>query len=262
MAIRISNCGKSENGGIYGNPGDQTREEYWNINLYNNGWQYVFRYPSSSVASLIALYAQHAADNDNIGYSQSGRETMWQQISFLTGSHDPANIQNLCNADCSSSTMAIIRAVGLDKKISSLSGANISWTTYSMISGLESLGFEKLNYTGEAMLKTGDLLMTTGHVCIVIAGNGLPADSTPPTQPQQNAYTLPVNAKGKGIAALQGYLKYLGYDVGRYRDRQGTLSGVDGDAGNSNSATNKALQSCMNAGGITEERVKIFLGMN
>lgn len=168
---RLSNCGKSETGGIYGQPGDQTQQEYWNIGFWSNGWQYVFRHPSPSVASLISLYAEHAAANDHIGYSQSGREQMWQQISFLTGSHDPAKICADCNADCSSSTMAIIRAVGLDKGVPALAGANISWTTYQMVPGLASLGFEKLGFTGEGMLKPGDILMTDGHACIVISGN-------------------------------------------------------------------------------------------
>lgn len=169
---RLSNCGKSETGGLYGEPGDQTKAEYWNLSYWANGWQYVFRYPSASVASLIALYAEHAADNDKIGYSQSGRTTMWQQMSFLSGSHDPAKIQNACNADCSSSTMAIIRAVGLDKNIPALSAANINGTTYSMIGGeLESMGFKRIPFGGESMLNTGDILMTDGHACIVISGN-------------------------------------------------------------------------------------------
>lgn len=177
---RISNCGKSEDGGVYGQPGDQTTQEYWNINYWANGWKYVFRYPAASIASAIAMYAEHAAANDHLGYSWSGRETMWQQISFLTsncmkpgsgGIHDPMNINADCNADCSSSTMAVIRAVGLDKNVPALAGANISWTTGAMIEGLESLGFRKMPFTGENNLRTGDILMTDGHACIVISGN-------------------------------------------------------------------------------------------
>lgn len=175
---RLSNCGKSETGGLYGQPGDQTTTEYHNINYWSNGWTDVFRYPSESVASAIALYAEHAAANDHCGYSQSCRTTMWQQMSFLNPTHDPAGIKADCNADCSSSTMAIIRAVGLDKNVPTLASADVNWTTYNMIDGgLENLGFQHLSFTSESMLQTGDILMTRGHACIVISGNA-PTNST------------------------------------------------------------------------------------
>lgn len=260
---RLSNCGKSETGGLYGEPGDQTRQEYWNIGYWANGWQYVFRYPSESVASLIALYAQHAAENDKIGYSQSGRTTMWQQISFLSGTHDPAKIQNACNADCSSSTMAIIRAVGLDKNIPALSAANINGTTYSMIGGeLESMGFKRSPFGGESMLNTGDILMTDGHACIVIEGNQN-GPYKPAEKPQVstiiNNSIIPKDVVGRGIAGIQGILIYVGFDPGRFRDRRGVASGVDGDAGDYTSATNNALKLAIAAGKITEAEVKKLL---
>ena len=198
----ISNCGKSETGGCYGEPGDQTRQEYWNIAWWNNGWCAVFRHPSISIRSLIAEYARNAADNDNIGYSWDGRTTMWQQMSFMNGSHDPKKITTRCNADCSASTMAIIKAVGLDKNEPKLSSIPIDWATPSMLQSLESYGFKKLTdakyLTSDRYLLTGDILMSEGHACIVITDG-----SEAGTEEKDADIELPVPEEYSGIEIVE-----------------------------------------------------------
>lgn len=273
--VRISNCGKSENGGIYGVAGDSTGQEYWNINYWSNGWQYVFSYPSASIASRIALYAQHAAENDNIGYSWSGRETMWQQISFLNsatrdsksgGIHDPMNIKAKCNADCSSSTMAIIRAVGLDANNAQLSTADTSLNTTGMINGgLERIGFQRKRFSSESQLKTGDILMTDGHACVVICGNDSGIGNITPTenpQTQQQNSLIPNDSIGIGTAALQGMCIYAGIDIGTFRDKVGHWSGVDGDSGSATSKTACGVSQLVSQGKIKKDVVDYLLALN
>lgn len=210
----ISNCGKSENGGCYGEPGDQTRQEYWNIAWWNNGWCAVFRHPSISIRSLIAEYARNAADNDNIGYSWDGRLTMWQNMSFLNGSHDPKKITARCNADCSASTMAIIKAVGLDKNEPRLSSIPVDWATPSMLQSLESYGFKKLTdakyLTSDRYLLTGDILMSEGHACIVLT-DGCEADPEDREEPEEREDCIEEESKPEYVIDLQCWERAISF---------------------------------------------------
>lgn len=274
--IRLSNCGKSETGGINGMPGDQTKAEYHNINFWDNGWQYVFRYPNQAVADKIAEYAEHAAANDAIGYGQNDRLGMWQQMVVIANTasrdHDPKRIFALCNADCSSSTMAILRAVGLDLKDSKLSTLDVGWTTYVMRDNLQNYGFSKLSFSGKGMLKRGDILMTDGHACIVIEDDNTVSTPAPtitaPVIPVANVTTqvknginnlIPKDQTGLGMAMLQGGLIYLGFNVGNFKDKRGNNSGIDGDFGELNSLSNNALRLALATKKITEEQVKTLL---
>ena len=106
----ISNCGKGESGYSGQQAGDQTGQEYWLISWFNCNWNCVLRHPNSKVRSLIAELATEAAKNDNIGYDQSDRLTFWNYLK--NANYHPGNITVPCEADCSSSTAAIVKAAG------------------------------------------------------------------------------------------------------------------------------------------------------
>ena len=111
MAYLVSNCGKDENGGWHGGrAGDQTGKEYWIIPWYDYGQTQTARHPDARVRETIARLARDAAENDRIGYDQGQRTTFWEQLK--AAGYEPSRIKTPCEADCSSSTAAIVKAAG------------------------------------------------------------------------------------------------------------------------------------------------------
>lgn len=65
--------------------------------------------------------------------------------------------------------------------------------------------------------------------------------------------TSEVKLTGGAAAAFQGWAIFNGYDPGRYKDRRGVASGVDGDAG---TLTTEAMRRALADGKITEAKLK------
>lgn len=167
----ISNCGHDENGKYSGGKaGDQTGGEYCIRTWYNRPWDCVLRHPKAAVRKDIARLAQQAAENERIGYDQKQRDTFWKQLA-LAKNYLPINITKKCEADCSSSTVAIIKAVGYRKDIDALKKLSPDLWTGNMRVALIKAGFKCLK--GKKYLKTpnylrpGDILLNEDyHVAI------------------------------------------------------------------------------------------------
>lgn len=175
----ISNCGHDENGGYSGGKaGDQTGGEYCIREWYNRPWDCVLRYPDAGVRKDIARLARQAAENDKVGYDQSQRGTFWKQLQKAEN-YLPANIAKACEADCSSSTAAIVKAVGYRKGIEALQGVSADLWTGNMRSALIKAGFKCLKArkyrNSPDYLRRGDILLNEAHhVCINLdKGEGL-----------------------------------------------------------------------------------------
>lgn len=170
----ISNCGKDERGTYSGGQaGDQTGAEYRLIPWFDCGWSCVLRHPDLSTRAMIALLATAAAQNNKIGYDQSQRNTFWQQLQ--AAGYDPARIATPCEADCSSSTAAIIKAAGYRIGNKSLQAVRYDLTTAGLRSAGKTAGFIVLTdpkyLTSNAYLLPGDILLrdvnlATGHAAI------------------------------------------------------------------------------------------------
>jgi len=152
----VSNCGSDENGEISGGePGDQTGKE-WCIRAWDDRpWTCVLRYPDAGIRDDIALLAKESAENDRIGYNQDARGTYWQELK--DNGYDPAKITSTCDADCSSGTAAIVKAVGFRNKIEALENTGTGLTTKEMRAAFEKEGFEVL--TDGKYLKSPDWLL-------------------------------------------------------------------------------------------------------
>ena len=166
----ISNCGKDERGTYSGGQaGDQTGAEYRLIPWYNRPWSCVLRHPDLSTRAMIALLATAAAQNNKIGYDQSQRGTFWAQLQ--AAGYDPAKISTPCEADCSSSTAAIIKAAGYLLGNKSMQAVRYDLTTHGMRSALKNAGFVVLTdskyLTSDAYLLAGDILLNdASHAAI------------------------------------------------------------------------------------------------
>ena len=163
----IANCSKDEHGKYSGGQaGDQTGKEWAVVKWYNRPWSVVLRYPNRDVARDIEYIARQAAQNDMCGYSQSDRLSFYNRLKNIS-SWNPANIDTACNADCSSSTSAILIAVGNRLGMRKLKDLSPTLTTKNMKKSLVAAGFTAHVdgiYTGsERYLLPGDILLLENH---------------------------------------------------------------------------------------------------
>lgn len=171
----VSSCSSSENGDKFGNPGDSTGVEY-KITGWYSGCDTMLRYPDSSIGVLIAELARDAANNNAIGYSQGDRETFHDRLSEVGWL--PANITTPCNADCSSSTAAIVIAVGHLRNLPALMNVASNCYTGNIESALNRAGFQSYHdskyLVNDSYCLPGDILLNTNvHVVINLDAGSL-----------------------------------------------------------------------------------------
>lgn len=175
MTVYIGNAWCDEHGkSTGGEPGDQTGKELRIIPWYRNkrGWR-VFRAKSYENAQKLAEDMRAACNNPAIGYDQKQRNTLYNvadQVGF-----DCAKVDKPCECDCSSLVRVCLAYAGIKTG---------NFNTASEPSVLKKTGeFDEMigpEYTDESSwLKTGDILVTTGHTAIVL-NNGDHVDPRPP----------------------------------------------------------------------------------
>ena len=165
--MSIANLGKDERGKyIGGKAGDQTGKEYAIIPWYNRPFNVILRYPNKDVARDIALLSRESALNDHIGYDQGNRLSFYNKLKN-TVNWNPANIIEDVEADCSSSTAAILIAVGNRLKIQKLRDLSPALTTKNMRKALVAAGFtafvDGVYTTSDKFLLPGDILLCVNH---------------------------------------------------------------------------------------------------
>ena len=180
MAVRVGSARSS-----FGNtaPGDQaggkevsTQDWY----LHNKGW-YVYRAKDPAVRKKIAEAMEKACANDDIGYSQPTRNTLYSDIKGK--GFDPSKTSKKVNTDCSALVRVCCAYAGimLDDFITSTEGAAL----------VNSGKFDKL--TADKYCKQSDYLMrgdilctrTKGHTVVVLTdGRKTEYPAITPEQPE------------------------------------------------------------------------------
>lgn len=223
----IANCGHDENGSYNGGQaGDQTGTEFAVIPWYNRPWNYVLRYPVTAVAEKIAELARKAANNDLIGYDQYERTTFWEHLK--ASNYDPAQITIACEADCSASVAAIVKAAGYLLGIQALKNVDTDMYTGSERGELQAAGFVVLNddkyLTSPDYLLPGDVLLYEGHHTAINLDRGNKSESKPDEPAQGEKYSFKPDKVSNGsennsVLLLQEILKARGmYDGELDRD--------------------------------------------
>ncbi len=171
MAIKIAHSSIDENGKVAGGAaGDQNKKEVCTRTYYNGSWNVVLRPKSADIAEKSAKFMETACANDNIGYDQGQRNTLYAQAAAVN--FDCSKIAVKCECDCSSLIHVAVIAAGAKL----VYGSN-GFTTRTMVAELVKSGnYEKLTeskyLTSDNHLKRGDILVKEGSHCVMVLENG------------------------------------------------------------------------------------------
>lgn len=242
MAVKIGHATYDENGKVNsGSAGDQTTKEVCTRNWYKKPWTSVIRPKDSSVAEKIAKAMEQACANNNIGYDQYQRTTLYALAK--EAGWDLSKITEKCECDCSSLVAVCVNAAGIAVSKDIYTGNQKS--ALSATGAFEVLTDSK--YIGSSTnLKRGDILLGNGHTAIVLSDGSGAATSTTKSEAvcTVSVKQLSKGSKGKTVKALQHLLIDYGYSCG--------ICGADGDFGNS---TLSAVKKYQQAKGLDDDGV-------
>lgn len=180
MAVTVGSARSS-----FGNasPGDQSSGKEVSTQawyLHSKGW-YVYRAKDLETRRKIADAMEKACKNDDIGYSQPGRNMLWNDIKSV--GFDPSKTTKKVNTDCSALVRVCCAYAGikLDDFITSSEGTRL------LASGkFDRLTDDKYCKKPDYLMR-GDILCTRkkGHTVIVLTdGRKAEYPSVTPVQPE------------------------------------------------------------------------------
>ena len=157
--------------------GDQTKKEVYSRNWYKKPWHTVFRPESPTVAEKIAKAMEQACANNNIGYDQWERTSLFTQAKAKKWNISKVDVK--CETDCSALVAVCCNAAGIPV-------SKDMWTgnQKSLLSATGKFAiYTVAKYTDSPdYLMRGDILLGTGHTAIVLS-NGSKVKGTPETAP-------------------------------------------------------------------------------
>lgn len=230
MAVRIGSARSS-----YGNTaaGDQnggkevSTQDYY---VHSKGWV-VIRAKDAKVREKIATAMERACANNDIGYSQGTRNTLYNNVKPYN--FDPAKTTKKVNTDCS----ALVRVCCCYAGISVGDFNTASETAALMATGKFEKFTDAAHCKSSKKLMRGDILntKTKGHT-VVVLDNGSEAGTESATEvtPALGSRLLKNGAEGADVKELQGYLIELGYGCGKW--------GMDGEYGDATELAVRAFQ--------------------
>lgn len=242
MGVKIGHASIDENGKARGGKaGDQNGKEVKISDYYvhSKGWV-VLRCKDDTKRLKIAEAMEKACKNNDIGYDQNQRNTLWNEVKDK--GFDPSKTTKKVETDCSALVRACI-ACAFGKDVA----GNIRTATEPaklVKTGLfEKLTDKKYCKFSDYLLR-GDILCTpvSGHTVVVLNDGGKVNRSTE-TKKEACDVHLPILKKGdKGdtVRAAQHLLLAAGYKM----KNKGKTYGADGDFG---AATESAVNACRKA---------------
>lgn len=165
MAVKVGHARISETGKTYGKKGDQTTTEVCVTNWVNPGWAFVAIHPDPAVRERHAQNVEKCCANDNVGYGQPDRNTLWAEYQ-KTG--DLSRV-GPCNTDCSE----MQNTCAVAAKTPGVTHAANGWTTSTMRAALKAAGYKILttNLT-EAFAVRGAIYVKPGEHTVCALTNG------------------------------------------------------------------------------------------
>lgn len=171
MSVLVGHASIDENKNIKGGQaGDQTGKEVCIREWWNKAWNVMIRFKDPKMAEKVAQFIENAAKNDNIGYSQSTRNSLLNEA--RKHNYDVSKVNVPCNCDCSSLVSVACMYAGIPESSLTLNG-NCAHTR-NLRAMLKATGkvdiFTTIPYlANSSRLKRGDILIKEGsHTCVVI----------------------------------------------------------------------------------------------
>ena len=171
MSIKTGHSSIDENNKICnGKAGDQNSREVCFSTWYNGNWTCVLRPKNKDLAEKSAKACEDGCNNNNIGYDQYQRNTLYQRAK--EANFDLSKIKVPCECDCSSFMHVCAIAGGANLKY----GSN-GFTTRTMKNEFNKSGdyeilTDKKYLTSDKYLKRGDVLVREGSHTIMALENG------------------------------------------------------------------------------------------
>lgn len=179
-----------------GKAGDQTGREVRTGYMYEFGQIWCIRAKNNDHAERIAKYAKAIAENNNVGYDQNQRTTLYK-VSNAAGWVSTA-VKTKCECDCSELAACSINYA--------LKGAYIKPGVYSgnIVAAAKRTGkFNALTIGPNFGYKKGDIVVNPGHHVIICIGGELPEKEKKKKTPSYTAgkvYTLQTDLKVRNAA--------------------------------------------------------------
>lgn len=232
----------------YGNtaPGDQnggrevSREKYY---VHSKGW-YVLRAKDPEKREMIAVAMERACANNDIGYSQPTRLTLYNDVKAF--GFDPAKTTKPVNTDCSALVRVCVHYAGITVD---------NFITSNEVSMLMATGkFELFKDDGHCKssdhLLRGDILVTRtkGHTVVVLSNGAKAHEEVVSIAYKLGDRILKNGMDGEDVKELQTMLISLDYDCGVW--------GADGEFGDSTQQAVERFQTahgCMVDGEVGPE---------
>ena len=205
MAVTIGHASLDENKNIKnGASGDQTQKEVCTRLWYSKPWTSVIRPKDKTVAEKIAKAMEQACANDNIGYDQGQRTTLYTQAKSVNW--DISKITTKCECDCSSLVAVCVNAAGI--KVSKDIYTGNEKSALNATGGFTVLTDSKYISKSDN-LKRGDILLGNGHTAVVLS-DGSNAESNATVQPNTSSnVTESVKSEVKAKDGARNFLTTL-----------------------------------------------------
>lgn len=193
MSIKIGHASIDENGRASGGiAGDSTGKEVCIRKWYSKPWQYYLECSDENIANTAAAYMEAICKNDNVGYNQAKRLTLYNQLKI----HKDVSKLTPCECDCSSLVACCYIMAGLN--------INPSCTTRNLRSALLASGkfivySDKQYLASDVYSKRGGLFLKEGSHVVMALENGaqaLKSDTTPNPLPTASSTDMAIDVSG------------------------------------------------------------------
>lgn len=167
MSIKIGHASIDENGNASGGKaGDSTGKEVCIRQWYSKPWQFYLECTDNKIANIAATYMEQICSNNNVGYDQTERLTLYNQLKV----HKDVSKLTPCECDCSSLVACCYIMAGLN--------INPSCTTRNLRSALLATGkfvvYSDVHHLSkDTNAKRGGIFLKEGSHVVMVLEDGI-----------------------------------------------------------------------------------------
>lgn len=165
MRTQFAYASRSETGGKNGKGGDQDKKEVKVAPFYNFGQTVILRIVDKNERHRVATYGKAIALNDNVGYSQADRYSLYD---CLTSGCKIGDVKKKCNVDCSQMIACIMLRMGY-KDFNKWTATTTLEKDFINCMKNHKRDYKVLKYKNQSQLLKGDILLNPKtHVVVVL----------------------------------------------------------------------------------------------